>query len=586
MDVKERIVYSNEQMMFSLESALNKMHIFQYDEQYRRLLGDSFADKMSDWEDKIRQRKNDPFTIVIIGDFKRGKSTLINALLGEEVVTSDVTTETVTMNRISYGIHGNEAVLANNRRARLTDSELKREELEKVLSDLNEPVIQLELKRDCEFLKKVTVIDTPGTGDAMKDFSDVVKVSLLQADAVIYVYNVRYPLSQSEQMFLRSTVIPQEYTTLFLVGNYADTLENEEQYKRMRELLERRVENLLPGAEVFMVSALDELCKALGRERISGTIAPILDEQFLKLRMQLNNLIDEKAESVVLDRMQRLTSAMLHDLSSELDTIETGLEMDEKAAVAAMDKLRLEKSESVEKMNALSGRLDAQVSSFKSETQRWMDEFLTRIIDETKNLSGETSDTLRKYYEFYCIDLLQQALMTCIEYHRELLYDCLDEISSELSKKLASEIPEKTDYKFRFHLDNRIWTKGDTVGLAVSMLPFSGFLGTVASLAADGISGIMREGEAQVRTPELLRQISSKLTGLTLSVNEAVEKIYSDMGENAKKLISEYYEEELENKEHALNQAISVSAKEEDEKARLKEIVVKAREILKNVHLT
>ena len=35
---------------------------------------------------------DDPFTLVVVGDFKRGKSTFINALLGEEVVTTNVTT--------------------------------------------------------------------------------------------------------------------------------------------------------------------------------------------------------------------------------------------------------------------------------------------------------------------------------------------------------------------------------------------------------------------------------------------------------------------------------------------------------------
>ena len=586
MDIKDRIVYSNEQMMLSLESALDRLKTLRYDGQYRQMLGDAFVNRLAAWEDNIRQRRNDPFTVVVIGDFKRGKSTLINALLGEEVVTTDVTTETVTLNRISYGVHANEAVLAGGRRAQLSDSELKRQELERVLGQLGENVTRLEMKRPCDLLKKITIIDTPGTGDAMRDFSDMVKESILQADAVIYVYNIKYPLSQTEQLFLKSAVLPQQYTKLFLVGNYTDTLENDEQYRRMRELVAERVHGLLPDAEILMVSALDELCRELGTERPDTPIRPVLEAQFAHLRELLSALIEEKADSVVLDRMQRLTSAMVSDLTAELDAIDSGLRMSSEEAAAALAQMRDAKVHSVEEQTQLLSDLDRQIDSMRLETIRWMGEFLGRIEAEARNLGGATSEDLRKYYEFYCIDLLQEALTTCLEHHQDQLYDQMDEISGQLSEKLALGFDQKTTYKFRFHLDNRIWTKGDTVGLLVSMLPSSSFFGTVASLAADAVSGSMREGEAALRTPELVAQITGKLTGLSVSVNETVSKLYQSLGENARKLITEYYAEELANREHLLSQAVSASAKEEEEKEHLRQIAARARELLKGTVIT
>ena len=101
MDYK--IEYSNMELKQNLEHALDELHIFRYDNAYRTTLGNAFLDKLTEWEQNIRKYKDSPFTIVVAGDFKRGKSTLINALLGEEVVTTDVTTETVTLNRISSG---------------------------------------------------------------------------------------------------------------------------------------------------------------------------------------------------------------------------------------------------------------------------------------------------------------------------------------------------------------------------------------------------------------------------------------------------------------------------------------------------
>jgi GTPase SAR1 family protein len=51
-------------------------------------------------------------SLAVVGDFKRGKSTLINALVGSEVVTTNVTPETVTINYIEHGTENKiEAVL-------------------------------------------------------------------------------------------------------------------------------------------------------------------------------------------------------------------------------------------------------------------------------------------------------------------------------------------------------------------------------------------------------------------------------------------------------------------------------------------
>ena len=135
MNIMDRIIYSKEEIMHSLDLTLDDLRVFRYDTKYRQYLGDAFVDRFSTLENNIRQRKDEPFTIVVAGAFKRGKSTLINALLKENVVTMDVTPETVTTNRVSYGSHSNEAILSGNRRVKLTDEELKRESLENLLEN-------------------------------------------------------------------------------------------------------------------------------------------------------------------------------------------------------------------------------------------------------------------------------------------------------------------------------------------------------------------------------------------------------------------------------------------------------------------
>lgn len=580
MNIDRRIVYSPEEMLRSVEGALDKLNVLRYDSQYRMLLGDHLLGRLNTWDQVIRSRKDDPLTLVVIGDFKRGKSTFINALLGEEVVPTDVTTETVTFNRISYGASGNEAVLSGKRRMRLSDSELRRDELEKIIAQTGEDISCIELRRPCEILKNITIIDTPGTGDAMRDFSEQVEEYLMQADAVVYLYSVKYPLSQSEQMFLKAAVLPQQYTKLFLVGNYADTTETEEAYHRVRKMVEERVHGLIPGAEIVTVSALDELCRQLNLERPCKKLEPILEEEFQGFRDMLGALIEDKKDTVIVDRMQRLTNAMLRELDEELASLENGVSMSGEDARRRMEELKLQKQAGVEKQEEAMRRIDSLIVRMSGDANQWMMGFLDRVRGETSNLDMVSTDDLFKYYSFYCVDLMQQAVNACIEYHTEQMFEELEEVSLSLAKDLAGDLKKDNAYHFRFNLDNKVWTKGDNVGLAVSMISASGTLTTIASLAADAVSGIMRKSEVEKKKPDVVKRIWEQMRGIESSISTTISGLYTRLGESAKKCILEYYEDELEKTQHLVEQSVAVANREEAEKDKMREAVASARNIL------
>ena len=106
------------------------------------------------------------------------------------------------------------------------------------------------------------------------------------------MFSVNYPLSQTEQLFLKTMIVPQKYTDLLLVGNYLDVLNSEEDYERMRSLLVSRIQNLLPGQEPWLLSALDERCRQLREERPNPQMEAQLGERFDRFREELNRLLD------------------------------------------------------------------------------------------------------------------------------------------------------------------------------------------------------------------------------------------------------------------------------------------------------
>jgi ribosome biogenesis GTPase A len=55
-------------------------------------------------DEVIERVENDSFTVAVVGEFKRGKSTFINALLGVSVLPTDILPCSATLNRVSYGL--------------------------------------------------------------------------------------------------------------------------------------------------------------------------------------------------------------------------------------------------------------------------------------------------------------------------------------------------------------------------------------------------------------------------------------------------------------------------------------------------
>ena len=73
------------------------------DPQIANVLGSEFVGELKDWDTLIGKKMAEPFTLVILGEFKRGKSTIINAILGKELTPTNATPETYTINEISFG---------------------------------------------------------------------------------------------------------------------------------------------------------------------------------------------------------------------------------------------------------------------------------------------------------------------------------------------------------------------------------------------------------------------------------------------------------------------------------------------------
>lgn len=576
MTLQDRITFSAEDLSRKLEQGLDRLRRFQYDTRYKHLLGEDLIRNLEKWDENIRARRNDPLSIVVIGEFKRGKSSFINALLGEKILVTDVTPETVTMNQLSYGVNKNEAVLSRGRRLSLESSELTRKALEKMMAEIGEPIRKLDLQRPNEWLRNIRIFDTPGLNES-PDSDNITTEALAQADVVIYIFSTVYPLSHTEQMYLKYAVLPQKYTSLFLVGNYGDLLENKENYYKISNELNERTSEILPGEKIYIISALDALCRKAGESAPCENLSELLNQQFEDLKQDFSDMIADKKQFVAIERMSRMARAMISELTLELDNISKGLAIDGRKIEEERQTLHSAKERQFELLHTAESKIDEYVGSMKGRALNWTSQLLEKM--KTENLSSYSVQDIFQFYPYYCINLLQAGVLRCLEQHREELLDFMTGISNELGQKLSVSYTEEDTVNFSLRLDSGTWTKGDSITLAITQISPNSLI----NAATDLFGSLFRKKEMDLDKGKVLEDIQRKYPELHRELEKTIEEKYARLGDSAKKLLEEHFQEQIRRTEDKLEQFEESSRKSDEDKVLTAEAVEELKAEL--VHL-
>lgn len=194
----------------------------------------------------LERLRSGRFTLAVVGEFKRGKSTLINALLGQDVFPTDVLPTTATLNRLVYSLEqGVELHYRDGRSERIALSQLRDyvtkldEEAAQRAAQIREAVVYF----PCQYCRNnVELIDTPGLQDESA-MTDVTMQVLPQVDAAILVISALSPLSESEMLFLEQLGYGQ-CARLFIVVGSIDRLNDPQQVDRLLLGLQRRLDRL------------------------------------------------------------------------------------------------------------------------------------------------------------------------------------------------------------------------------------------------------------------------------------------------------------------------------------------------------
>ena len=195
------------------------------------------------------------FNLVVAGQFKRGKTSVVNALVGTNLLPVGVVPLTSIVTLLSYGeTPAVQVVFENDAREDTTAEKLWDYVTEKGNPRNAKNVREVRVSYPSLWLKGgVRLVDTPGIGSVYRHNTDVTYRFLPKADAVLFILSVDQPVSQAEYDFLKETA---GYAgKIFVLLNKADLLSEQELQESVAFTRKVIMEAMGGAVNLFPVSA-------------------------------------------------------------------------------------------------------------------------------------------------------------------------------------------------------------------------------------------------------------------------------------------------------------------------------------------
>jgi len=284
--------------------------------------------------DLTNKLAGDRFYLTVVGQFSRGKSTLMNAILGKQYLPSGFVPTTSAITAVSYG--SREKVVLRRSDTNLTSEIGIRDLADFVTERINpgnqERIEMAEVQVPVDILQRgFFLVDTPGLGSAVKENTATTLNFLPSADAIVFVTSCDAPLTAGELGYLREC--RSSVRKLFLVVNKMDLVPKTERGEVL-EFAKSQAQEELGETEVhlYAVSARDALSAKLSADtaKLQNSGLPELEEAivgYLTANKQGDFLLQicDRAAELLLANSILESQALLARLASFRKVIESGI---------------------------------------------------------------------------------------------------------------------------------------------------------------------------------------------------------------------------------------------------------------------
>ncbi|MBE6026133.1 MAG: dynamin family protein [Firmicutes bacterium] len=363
-------------------------------------------------EDLIDKIENQKITISVIGQFKRGKSMLVNSILGDKILPIGIVPVTAVVTTIEHGERAATVRFDNGIIKEIPFEDMSDYINEQSNSDNHLGVRQVAVYSPSDFLEGgITLVDTPGVGSVHQKNTDEAYAFVKESDAVIFMLSVDSPINQIEVEFLKNA---KEFASKFyFVVNKIDTIDEDdlkEYVDYCRDLIKRLME--VDSIQLFSVSAK----KGIGVE-------------------ELKSAIRHDCETTVRDIIERSAGLKMKDIGasalSQIMLYRTTLQMTHKQFEYTFDEL--EKT-----FNELRRDAEEYAEHFRSNPRM----LEAKLNDIRNSLSDEVSRLFRidYYYDITSVDFYRGGKVD-EDGRRDLREDfmkAVNDIFSELEQTIKS----------------------------------------------------------------------------------------------------------------------------------------------------
>lgn len=335
--------------------------------------------------------------VAILGQFKRGKSTVVNALLRDPLLPTAVVPATAIPTFITWDAAPRIRVtFQDNQPAEETrpeDAEAIREQLSRWVTEEGNPVNHRGVKRvdlfvPAEVLRGgIVLIDTPGIGSTLRHNTEAALQVLPECDAALFVVSADPPITEAETAYLRN--IQPQVARLFFVLNKMDYLGTQEQGAAIGYLRNAlcRMGGSLAEADIFPISARQALAAIASGDNAAFEASglPRLEREILvrlsgekanalraSVRIKAKSLLDHALADLALK--VRALELPLEDLEQRARTLQQTLHETQTQRQSAQDMLEGDRRRALEE-------LERQAESLRREAQLRLDSLVQRLVD-------------------------------------------------------------------------------------------------------------------------------------------------------------------------------------------------------------
>lgn len=358
--------------------------------------------------ESIKDMLNDTFQLVVVGEFSRGKSTFINALLGERILPSSPRPTTTVLNKIVYSPEPFIKLHFNSEKK--PSETITEEQFEKLVAPM-EPIQEdlesvKEYKKEVDYVKGVQyaeigrnisicengveIIDTPGTNDLDPLREQITNTIIPRSDAAILLLSARKILSESELSLLRDRLLANDIQKIFIVINFKDQLESMEDQDKVIDFAYQNLKDILFDPKIYVVTAKH----ALNARRIeNGEVLParrgrpakvwdFKDTGFNELEQHLTDFLQNDRGSIKLLKPLKRSREIINTVKKNINFERNALNVKTENLKEEVDTFRPKVEDAKRNGHKALKEITQDLHVEEKEMIRWYEERIAEIAEK------------------------------------------------------------------------------------------------------------------------------------------------------------------------------------------------------------